>query len=131
MNIPFLDTTNHMVHGHEGWLEISSTQVGAGAHMEICFKWGHNMESHGLAKKEGLSAVVILPDREKQELRISRQEEDCYVFDFVPEAKGLYHFICINTGHYLLIARHRTPDGKAGLYYDTSMICTFLFSIEK
>ncbi|MFH0995423.1 MAG: DUF4198 domain-containing protein [Pseudomonadota bacterium] len=250
MSIQFLDTTDHMVHGHEGWLETKSSHVHEGDSIELAFKWGHNMESHGLARKEGLTTFVVLPDGKRQDLRLNGQTEDSYLYDYIPETNGTYHFICQNTGHYvisregkhlrgtlqdhpdaptatfyrqfshtclqagedqannpiaampelpfslvpeiwkhwqtgdvlvfslqkennklpdvqidmahtngpgnqvfqknfktdkdgnlrikieepgryLLIARHRTPEGKPGLYYDTSLTYTFLFCIEK
>ena len=86
MSVPFIDTTDHMVHGHEGWLEAVPDRAEQGAEVELSFKWGHNMESHGLVWKENLRMEVLLPDGERQALSIDRNTEDRYLAGFAPRA---------------------------------------------
>ncbi len=107
MNSNILDTTDHMVHGHEGWLKPTPSQILKGNSIELSFGWGHNMESHGMARKNGLSAYVVTPGGKRRELKISRQTEESYVIDFVAEENGMYHFICENKGYYAI-----SPEGK-------------------
>ena len=52
MKAEFLDTTDHMEYGHEGWLEPNTTHVHEGDPVEIYFKWGHNMQAHDLPEKK-------------------------------------------------------------------------------
>jgi len=102
MDIQFLDTTDHMVYGHEGWLDISSPPASEDGRRTLTFNWGHNMESHGLARRQGLSTRVVMPDGSQQDLLISHQTPERYLFDFTPQTKGIYHFINENTGYYVI-----------------------------
>ncbi|GEM_PF-691494 len=92
-NISFRDTTDLLVYGHEGWLEFPRTHGHAGKKAEVFLKWGHNMQTDGLCRQEGLKAWVINPAGEKQELGIEDGFPDYYVLSFVPEMEGLYQVV--------------------------------------
>ncbi len=102
MSAEFRDTTDLMVYGHEGWLEPSTTHIHEGDTVQLYFNWGHNMVSDGLARKDGLSAFFVSPDGKQQDLSVSGQEDNCYVFNVVPETSGLYHFVCKYVGSYVV-----------------------------
>ncbi|MDH4319309.1 MAG: DUF4198 domain-containing protein [Desulfobulbaceae bacterium] len=125
MTIEFLDTTDHMVHGHEGWLEVVPVRASEGGRVQIFFKWGHNMESHGLARKEGLKFHAISPGGERRSLEISEQKEDCYIVEYTPTEDGIHHLLCENTGYYVVDkeGKHRRgtlkdyPDAPSASFY--------------
>ncbi len=102
MSAEFRDTTDLMVYGHEGWLEPSVTHIHEGDTVQLYFNWGHNMVSDGLARKDGLSAFFVSPDGQQQDLPVSGQKDNCYVFNVVPEAPGVYHFVCKYVGSYVV-----------------------------
>jgi len=118
MSIGFLDTTDLMVYGHEGWLEPSTTHVHEGDTVQLYFKWGHNMVSDGLARMEGLSAFFVPPDGNQQELSITDQKKDCYIFSMVPKTAGIYHFICKYTGSYVIDREGNYHPGNLKDYPD-------------
>ena len=125
MKIEFIDTTDHMVHGHEGWLEPNTTHVHEGDPVELYFKWGHNMQAHGLARKEGLSAYVILPEGQKHQLEIQDYNSSSYLIQFTPEEKGLYHFICDNKGYYVIDREGKHLRGTLKDYPDAPKATAF------
>lgn len=89
----FRDTTNLLVYGHEGWLEFSHTHGHAGKKAEVFLKWGHNMQTDGLCRQEGLKTWVINPVGERQVLNIEVGSPDYYVLSFVPKMEGLYQVV--------------------------------------
>jgi hypothetical protein len=66
-DIAFCDTTELMVYGHEPWLEVVGSDGRTGGSIEVHVKWGHNMQTDGLARKEGMTALVVAPGGDKQE----------------------------------------------------------------
>ncbi|WP_040412701.1 DUF4198 domain-containing protein [Desulfosporosinus sp. OT] len=125
MKVEFLDTTDHMEYGHEGWLEPNTTHVHEGDPVEIYFKWGHNMQAHGLARKEGLSAHVLLPDGQKQQLEIQDYKPSSYLMQFTPKEIGLYHFICHNKGYYVIDKEGKHLRGTLKDYPDSPKATSF------
>jgi uncharacterized GH25 family protein len=43
-NVTWRDTTDLIVYGHEGWLELTSSHGHEGGDFEVHLKWGHNMQ---------------------------------------------------------------------------------------
>lgn len=107
----FLDTTDYMVRGHEGWLVPSLTHIHEGDNLDIYFCWGHNMKPHGLARTENLFIYTISPDGTKQELELVGNTEDHYTYRLTNAKKGLNHFISQKTGYYCKDAEGKSLNG--------------------
>ena len=103
----FLDTTDLMVYGHEGWLVPFVSHVHEGDTMDVHFCWGHNMQAQGLTDKEGLSVYSFDPTGGKTEMELAGNTQYHYTFRTKAEKKGLYHFISQKTGYYC-----RDAEGK-------------------
>ncbi|KNZ40746.1 DUF4198 domain-containing protein [Acetobacterium bakii] len=125
MKIEFFDTTDHMVYGHEGWLVPGTNHVHEGDAVEVFIRWGHNMEAHGLARKEGLTACVVLPDGNTEELCIEGYDADCYVTRYTPVQKGLYHFIGKYVGLYVIDQQGKHQRGTLKDYPDAQSATSF------
>ncbi|WP_027718439.1 DUF4198 domain-containing protein [Desulfovirgula thermocuniculi] len=110
-SIIFCDTTDLMVYGHELWLEMVGSHGHAGGSVEVYVKWGHNMRADGLARKEGMAALVVAPGGEKEELVIADGGPDYYLLRFPTPAEGFYHVIAQNTGSYVLDKKGRYHQG--------------------
>lgn len=65
------DTTDLMVYGHEGWLELTGSHGHEGKDFEVHFKYGHNLRPDGLTRKEGLKAWLANPDGEVKEINLA------------------------------------------------------------
>lgn len=107
----FLDTTDHMVYGHEGWLVPSVTHVHEGDSLDIFLCWGHNMKPHGLARSEDLLVYAIAPDGKKQDLELIGTTEDHHTYRLKVEKKGLYHVISQITKYYYKNAEGKNQSG--------------------
>lgn len=107
----FLDTTDYMVQGHEGWLAPCLTHVHEGDDLDVFFCWGHNMKPHGLARNEDLFVYAVTPDGEKQDLQLMGNTEDHYTYRMKMEKKGLYHFVSQKTGYYCKNAEGKRLNG--------------------
>ena len=122
----FRDTTHLMVQGHEAWLELTGTHGHAGEDMGVNLKWGHNMQTDGLARKEGLQAWVVHPGSERKEIAVADGGPDHYNLSFSTPEHGLYHVIARNTGNYVLNnsgtmargTRKEHPDAVKAVFYN-------------
>jgi hypothetical protein len=47
------------------------------------------------------------------------------------DGEGKLNIKVDKTGQYLLIARHRSPEGETGVYYDTQFTYTYYYSVKK
>lgn len=110
-SITFCDTTDLMVYGHELWLEMAGSHGHAGGSVEVYVKWGHNMRADGLARKEGMAALVVAPDGEKEELAIADGGPNYYILRFPTPIEGFYHVIAKITGSYVLDKEGRYHQG--------------------
>lgn len=125
MKIEFLDTTDQMVYGHEGWLVPGTNHVHEGDAVEVFIRWGHNMEAHGLARKEGLTACVVLPDGNTEELYVADYDEDAYVIRYTPVQKGLYHFVGKYVGYYVVDQEGKHQKGTLKDYPDAQSATSY------
>lgn len=94
------DTTDLMFYGHELWLEMVGSHGHAGGGAEVRVKWGHNMQTDGLARKEGMAALVVVPGGEREELAIADGGADHYILRFSTPEEGFYHVVVENRGSY-------------------------------
>ena len=125
-NVPLCDTTDLMVYGHEPWLEMAGSHGHAGGSVEVYVKWGHNMQVDGLARKEGMAALVVAPGGEKEELALADGGPDYYTVGFPTPVDGFYHIITKNTGSYVLDkegkhhqgTRREHPDAAQAIFYN-------------
>jgi len=116
--VAFCDTTDLMVYGHEPWLEMAGSHGHAGGSVEVQVKWGHNMQTDGLARKEGMAALVVVPGGEKEDLTLADGGPDYYILRFPTPLDGFYHVVTKNTGSYVLDkggqASSGHPQGTSG-----------------
>jgi uncharacterized GH25 family protein len=122
----FLDTTDFMIYGHEGWLEKSFSHAHKGENVNICFNWGHNMQPHGSVREEGLSAYVVGPDGKREDLPVGESSQDGYVISFLPETEGVYHVVCENRGYYVVDVSGKHLRGTLREYPDASQATAFI-----
>ncbi|NPV28101.1 MAG: DUF4198 domain-containing protein [Firmicutes bacterium] len=124
--IALRDTTDLMVYGHEVWLEMAGSHGHAGGNVEVYVKWGHNMQTDGLARKEGMTTLVVAPGGEKEELAIGDGGPDYYILRLSAPAEGFYHVVVQNTGSYVLDkegkyhqgTRREHPDAAQAVLYN-------------
>lgn len=121
----FLDTTDYMVFGHEGWLVPGTNHVHEGDDVEVFVRWGHNMDGHGRARKEGLTASVVLPDGNTEDLCVLAYDEDAYVIRYTPVQKGLYHFIGKYVGYYVVDQEGKHQKGTLKDYPDAQSATSY------
>lgn len=105
--LKYRDTTHLVKQGHEGWLAVKSTHFHAGAPANLLFKWGHNMQSDGLCRKELLSAYLTDPEGNRSDLAVDEHDERSYQISFTPEKDGLYQPVVVVDGILTV-----TVDGK-------------------
>jgi uncharacterized GH25 family protein len=125
-NIIWRDTTDLMVYGHEGWLEMTSSHGHEGEDFEVHFKWGHNMKTDGLARKEGIKAWVVTPAGEEKEVLLADGSMDYYTLNFPTPVDGYYQLVTTNTGNFVLSkdgkhlrgTRREHPDAAQAIYYN-------------
>jgi uncharacterized GH25 family protein len=96
------DTTDQMVHGHEGWLEMTSNHGHKGEDFAALFKWGCNMETDGLPQKEGLKAWAVFPTGEKKDVTLVKGSADHYSLNITTPVDGFYQLVAMHTGNYVL-----------------------------
>lgn len=125
MKVEFLDTTDYMVFGHEGWLVPGTNHVHEGDDVEVFVRWGHNMDGHGLARKEGLSVSVTLPDGSSEVLTVAENDADSYIIRYTPKQKGLYHFIGKYVGIYVVDKDGKHQRGTLADYPDAQSATSF------
>lgn len=121
----FRDTTDLMVYGHEPWIEMGATHGHTGEEASLYMKWGHNMKTDGLARREGMAARVIHPDGKKEDVFIQDGSPEYYLLKFVPHTEGFYHVVTQNEGRYVIDARGKYcpgtrkdyPDAVKAVYY--------------
>jgi uncharacterized GH25 family protein len=121
----FKDTTHFMVKGHEAWLELTGSHGHAGEEMGVNLRWGHNMQTDGLARKDGLEAWVVRPGGEKQDIAVADGGSDYYTLRFSTPKNGLYHVVAKNTGYYVTDSfgaiakgtRQEHPDATRAVFY--------------
>ncbi|MDH7578897.1 MAG: DUF4198 domain-containing protein [Bacillota bacterium] len=118
--ITLCDTTDLMVYGHEPWLEMAGSHGHAGGSVDVYVKWGHNMQTDGLARKEGMAALVITPGGEKEELALADGGPDYYTLHFSTPADGFYHVVAKNTGDYVLDKEYQYHQGTRREYPDAA-----------
>jgi hypothetical protein len=120
------DTTDRMGHGHELWLEMASSHSHAGGSADLYVKWGHNLRVDGLARKEGLTALVVAPNGEQAELPVADGGPDYYTLRLATPLDGFYHVVAKNTGSYVLDkegrhyrgTRRDHPDAARVVFYN-------------
>jgi len=125
-NVTLYDTTDLMVYGHEPWLEMAGSHGHAGGNVEVQVKWGHNMQTDGLARKEGMAALVVAPGGEKEDLTLADGGPDYYTLRFPTPISGFYHVVAKNTGSYVLDkegkhhqgTRREHPDAAQAIFYN-------------
>lgn len=103
----FRDTTDCMVHGHEGWLSPEKPHIHEGDAIDLQFFWGHNMAPDGLCKTNDLSAKVFAPNTEPKSLDLTDTTESYHVFHLDNAARGLNHFVAKKIAFYC-----RDNEGK-------------------
>jgi len=121
----FRDTTDLMVYGHESWLELAGSHGHVGENVAVYLKWGHNMQVDGLARKEGMKALVVHPSGDKEDIQVTDGGPEYYVLYFNPRVNGLYHVISNITGNYVIDkdgkfqkgARKEYPDAAKATFY--------------
>ncbi len=124
-NVALCDTTDLMVYGHEPWLEMGGSHGHAGGSVEVYVKWGHNMRTDGLFRKEGMDALVVAPGGEREELTLADGGPDYYILRFPTPVGGFYHVVTKNTGSYVLDnegkyhqgTRREHPDAAQAIFY--------------
>lgn len=124
--VALCDTTDLMVYGHEPWLEMAGSHGHAGGSVEVYVKWGHNMQTDGLARKDGMAALVVNPGGEKEELTLAGGGPGYYTLRFPTPADGFYHVVTKNTGSYVLDkegkfhqgTRREHPDAAQAVFYN-------------
>lgn len=124
--ILFRDTTDLMVFGHEPWLEMGGSHAHAGEDMNLFLKWGHNMKIDGLARREGLTAMVIHPDGRNEEASVLDGGAEYYIVRINTPSNGLYHVVTRNEGNYVLDekgtfqggTRREYPDATKAVFYN-------------
>lgn len=87
---------------------------------------GHNMQTDGLARKEGMAALVVAPGGEKEELTLADGGPDYYTVGFSTPLDGFYHVVTKNTGSYVLDkegqhhqgTRREHPDAAQAIFYN-------------
>lgn len=112
--IKYRDTTHLVRKGHEGWLAVNSTHFHTGVPANVLFKWGHNMQSDGLCKKELLTAYLTDSQQNRSNLVVDDHDETSYKISFTPEKEGLYQpFVVVDgtltvtvDGKYLLVPKN-------------------------
>lgn len=110
------DTTHLMVHGHEPWLEMATSHGHAGGIVEVYVKWGHNMQTDGLVRKEELKAFAINPGGKQEELALADGGPEHYTLRIYTPADGFYHVVARNTGDYVLDKESRYHPGTRREY---------------
>lgn len=103
----FRDTTDCMVHGHEGWLVPAQPHIHETDTLDLQFYWGHNMAPDGLTKTDGLSAKVFAPGLAERPLELTETTENHHVFHLPDAARGLNHFVAEKDAYYC-----RDKEGK-------------------
>ncbi|MGI6078493.1 MAG: hypothetical protein ACOYCB_10110 [Fastidiosipilaceae bacterium] len=76
------DTTDLMVYGHEGWLELTGSHGHEGRDFEVHFEYGHNLQTDGLTRKEGLKALLVNPAGEVKEIALAVGGPEHYSLTF-------------------------------------------------
>lgn len=112
----FDDTTSKMVYGHEPWLEMVESHCHAGERAELLVKWGHNMQSEGLCKKDSLTAMAVTPAGETTILAVEAGFSDYYVLHVPIPTNGYYHVVVQNTGDYVLDKDYQYYQGARREY---------------
>lgn len=125
-NVTWRDTTDLMVYGHEGWLELTGSHGHEGGDFEVHLKWGHNMQIDGLARKEGIKAWIVNPAGEAREISIADGGQDHYTLRFPTPLDGFYQVVTRNTGNFVLDregkhfrgTRREYPDAAQAVFYN-------------
>jgi uncharacterized GH25 family protein len=120
------DTTDLMVYGHEGWLEMTGSHGHVGSSTELLLKHGHNMKTDGQARRDGMTAVAVSPDGTRQDLAIEEGGDDHYLLRLSTPAEGFYHVYTTNTGNYcrdkegkyLRGSRSENPDAAQAILFN-------------
>jgi uncharacterized GH25 family protein len=120
------DTTDLMVYGHEGWLELTGSHGHEGKDFEVHFKYGHNLRPDGLTRKEGLKAWLANPDGEVNEINLAVGGLEHYSLTFPTISEGFYQVVAVNNsnyaiskgGKYLLGTRREYPDADKSISYN-------------
>lgn len=107
----FRDTTDCVVHGHEGWLVPAEPHIHETDALDLYFFWGHNMEADGLAKADGLTAKVFAPNVEPKPLELTETKENCHVFHLTDAARGLNHYVAEKVAFYCRDAEGKYIEG--------------------
>jgi uncharacterized GH25 family protein len=124
-NVTWRDTTDLMVYGHEGWLELTSSHGHEGGDFEVHLKWGHNMQTDGLASKEGIKAWLVTPAGDARDTVIEAGGPEYYVLKIPTPVDGFYQVVTVNTGNYVLDqegkylqgTRREHPDAAKAIFY--------------
>lgn len=122
----FRDTTDLMVYGHESWLELAGSHGHVGENVAVYLKWGHNMQVDGLARKEGMKALVVHPSGDKEDIQVADGGPEYYVLNFNAQVNGLYHVISNIIGNYVIDkdgkfqkgTRKEYPDAAKATFYN-------------
>lgn len=107
----FRDTTDCMVHGHEGWLVPAQPHIHETDELDLHFFWGHNTMPDGLANADGLSAMVLAPGTPAKSLELVDTTENCHVFHLKDAARGLTHFVSEKVAYYCKDAEGNYIEG--------------------
>jgi len=122
----FLDTTDRMVQGYEGWLAPRVTHVHEGDNLDIFLFSGHNMNPDRLMRNEELFVYAIDPEGKKQGLELIGNTEEHYIYRIKVEKKGLYHFVSQKTGCYCKDAEGKRLNGTLKDNPDAVMATRYL-----
>jgi ABC-type Co2+ transport system, periplasmic component len=123
--IKFRDTTDLMVYGHEAWLEMGASHAHTGEESTIYLKYGHNMKVDGLARREGIEALVVRPDGKSQAIRLEEGSAEYHLLKFTPAMEGLYNVVAKHPGNYAIDkegkyhkgTRQDCPDAVKAVHY--------------
>lgn len=116
----FRDTTQLMVYGHEPWLEMAGSHGHVGENVAVYLKWGHNMQADGLARKEGMMALVVHPSGDKEEIQVADGGPEYYDLNFKAQENGLYHVNSKNVGNYVIDKEGKFQQGTRKEYPDAA-----------
>lgn len=120
------DTTDLMVYGHEGWLELTSSHGHKGGDFEVHLKYGHNMQSDGLARKERIKAWLVTPTGEARDIVLGEGGSEYYSLNLPTPEEGFYQVVTVNNGNYVLDqegkyqrgTRKEHPNASNAIYYN-------------
>jgi len=76
------------------------------------------MQADGLARKEGMTALVVAPGGDKQESALTDGGPDYYSLRFPTPAGGFYHVVTKNTGNYVVDKKGKYQQGTRREYPD-------------